>query len=398
MPDLLNKNGLTLKTAAEIKDELEAGYRNIYGADVNISPNTPDGQKIALLLQMALDNRDMIQQVYSSFNPNNAVGSVLDQRVSINNIQRISGDFTLVGVDITVDRVIQLKGLDDQANNPDATDAFTIQDNGGNKFLLVDTYTFEAGDFEKSLIFRAQKVGAVEVTVNTIQTQVTIVLGVTNVNNSSGVLTQGEEQESDPELRLRRERSVAKPSTSYVDSIRAEIFGKQNVTDALVFENMEASPDADGIPPHSIWTIVEGGASNEVAQAIYDKKSEGSGMKGSIEVEMFSQSGQGITIKFDRVLEEDLYIRFTVKRIDPSVSFNANTIAEWLADNLDYSINKPADNASIVGKLSGYLIGAIPINCQISNDENTWQDFLETSSKQNKFVVDVSRIDVTIDL
>ena len=397
MPDILDKDGLTLKTSQEIKEELEAGYRNIYGADINISPDTPDGQKIAMLLQMALDNRDMIQQIYSSFNPNNAVGTVLDQRVAINNIQRISGDFTLVPVDITVDRALELKGLDAQANDPDATDAFTIQDNGGNKFLLVDTHTFQFGQFNKSLIFRSQKVGAIEVTVNTIQTQVTIVLGVTNVNNSSGVLTQGEEQESDPELRLRRERSVAKPSSSYVDSIRAEIFSKENVIDCLVFENVADTPDADGIPAHSIWAIVEGGSSDDIAQAIYDKKSDGSGMKGAIEVEKISQSGQIFVIKFDRVIEEDLYIQFVIKRTDPAASFNTVATKQFLADNLDYSINQPADNASIIGLLSGYLEGGIPIECELSNDGSTWVDYIEPITKQHEFVVDTTRINISIE-
>lgn len=401
MPDILNKDGLTLKTSAEIKEELEDGYRNIYGADINIEADAPDGQKIAMLLQMALDNRDMIQQVYSSLNPNGAVGTVLDARVAINNIQRISGDFTLVPVDITVDRALELKGLDDQANNPDATDAFTIQDNGGNKFLLVDTFEFSnittLGANQRSLIFRSQKVGAVEVTVNTIQTQVTIVLGVTDVNNSSGVLTQGEEQESDPELRLRRERSVAKPSSSYVDSIRSEIFSKENVIDCLVFENVMDTTDADGIPPHSIWTIVEGGASNDIAQAIYDKKSEGAGMKGDIEVEMVSQSGQILVIKFDRVVDEDLYIKFVIRQVDPAASFNINATKDFLVDNLNYSINQPADNASIIGLLSGYLEGGIPINCELSNDGSSWEDYLETSAKQNEFVVDVGRISISIE-
>jgi len=397
MPDILDQDGLTLKTSQEIKEELEAGYRNIYGSSINITPDAPDGQKIAMLLQMALDNRDMLQQIYSSFNPNNAVGTVLDQRVAINNIQRISGDFTLVPVDITVDRALELKGLDAQANDPDATDAFTIQDNGGNKFLLVDTHTFVAGQFNKSLIFRSQKVGALEVTVNTIQTQVTIVLGVTNVNNSSGVLTQGEEQESDPELRLRRERSVAKPSSSYVDSIRAEIFSKENVIDCLVFENVADVPDADGIPAHSIWAIVEGGSSDDIAQAIYDKKSDGSGMKGSIEVEKISQSGQIFLVKFDRVIEEDLYIQFVIKRTNPAVSFNTDAVAEYLVNNLNYSINEPAENASIIGILSGYLEGGIPIDCEISNDGSSWVDYLETSTKQHEFVVDVSRINISIE-
>jgi len=396
MPDILNKDGLTLKSSAEIKEELEAGYRNIYGSDINITPDAPDGQKIAMLLQMALDNRDMIQQVYSSLNPNGAVGTVLDARVAINNIQRISGDFTFVPVDITADRALELKGLDDQANDPDATDAFTIQDNGGNKFLLVDTFEFLLGASTHSLIFRAQKVGAIEVTVNTIQTQVTIVLGVTDVNNSSGVLTKGAEQESDPELRLRRERSVANASYSYVDSIRSEIISKDGVVDCLVFENV-MDTTVDGIPPHSIWAIVQGGSSDNIAQAIYDKKSEGSGMRGGIEVQKISQSLQILPIRFDRVIEEDLYIKFVIRQTDPTASFNITAIKDYLIENLNYKINEPADNARIIGLLSFYITGGIPINCELSKDNTTWEDYLETMDRNYEFVVDVGRISISIE-
>ena len=141
MPDILDAKGLTLKTSQEIQEEIENGFRSIYGEQINLDPDTPDGQQVALLQQLSLDIREVIQQVYSSFDPDQAVGTVLDQRVSINNIQRIQGAYTIVPVQITrSESGIKLNGLDTYVNDPDGgNNAFTISDNAGNKFYLLTT-------------------------------------------------------------------------------------------------------------------------------------------------------------------------------------------------------------------------------------------------------------------
>ena len=397
MPDTLNENGLTLKTAQEIETELKDGFKEIYGNDINLDSDSPDGQRIGIYKQMALDIRESILRVYNSFDPDNSVGTVLDQRVTINNIQRVAGDFTVVGVDITTNESLALKGLDGKAEDEEATseDAFTVQDNSGNQFFLIDSYTFPSATTQ-SLNFRAKDIGNVEATINTIQSMVTVILGVTNVNNPSAVISNGEDQETDAELRRRRIQTVANGSTSYVDSILSSIFEVDGVFDAKIFENFTSSPDADLIPAHSIWAIVNGGASNEIAQAIYDNKSTGSGMKGSVSIEIASDSGQVYSINFDRSQSEDLYIELDIQQTDATAGFDLDAIKEFLVENLTYGINDSANSATIISLLTPYLDGGLPINVGVSNDGVSYSDYLETSTKQDEFTLDESRISISI--
>ena len=67
--DLLNENGLTVKTANNIRDELVEDFQNIYGSDINLDSNTQDGQIIDIYTQMNTDIRELAMSIYNSINP-----------------------------------------------------------------------------------------------------------------------------------------------------------------------------------------------------------------------------------------------------------------------------------------------------------------------------------------
>ena len=216
MADIINENGLQLKTLNEIISDLETGFKNIYGQDINVESDTQDGQTINLLSQTLADLRSLANDVYQSFNPDTASGAVLDQRVAINNIERKAGTFTIAPVEITVDRTVTLAGLDANFNDVNAT-GYTVQDDAGNQFILVDTTVLTPGT--TSLNFRAREIGEVEVLTDTITNAVTVVLGVTSINNPSGVIETGQNEETDTELRIRRQQSVANASNGYLNGL-----------------------------------------------------------------------------------------------------------------------------------------------------------------------------------
>ena len=182
MPDILDANGLTVKTLTEIRTDLETAFKDIYGVDINIDQNSPDGQMIGILSQAFVDIRELATYIYNSFDPDNAIGRQLDSRVTINNIERQGGTYTITPIDITVDRTVSLNGLDADFDNPNGV-GYTVQDDAGNQFVLIDSDTLTAGTH--SLSFRSKEIGEVNVTVGTIVNPVTIVLGVTTINNSS---------------------------------------------------------------------------------------------------------------------------------------------------------------------------------------------------------------------
>ena len=74
-----------------------AALKSIYGADINTDPSTPDGQVINIRAQAAVDNLDLLAQINAMFDPDQAIGVLLDQRCAINGVKRKGGTFTLTG-------------------------------------------------------------------------------------------------------------------------------------------------------------------------------------------------------------------------------------------------------------------------------------------------------------
>ena len=51
MPNALTATGLVLATQAELLAYYTTQYQNIYGADINLASDTPDGQMMNIQIQ-----------------------------------------------------------------------------------------------------------------------------------------------------------------------------------------------------------------------------------------------------------------------------------------------------------------------------------------------------------
>lgn len=359
MPNQIDANGLQTKTVDEILDQIlngtasYPGYFAIYGVDINVEPNSPDGQLINLIAQQCVDIYDLIKQVNAFFDPDQATGRVLDMRCAINGVIRQGATYTQLNIDVTSNQAASLNGLD---NEP--TDPFTISDNAGNQFQLVNHFDFSGADTQ-SLLFRAADIGAVLTTPNTITNVVTVTLGIVSVNNPSAALVVGSDEETDAALRIRRANSVSLPSKGYLQGLIGALLDTDGVVQCIVLENNTASTDGNGIPSHSIWCIVQGGTDHDVAKAIYVKRNAGCGMKGSVTYQYPQIDGTLFPIKFDRPTEEDLWITFNVVAITGSI--DDDYIRAQLLLLLSYKISQSADTTSIVA-----LIKQISPNASVS--------------------------------
>jgi uncharacterized phage protein gp47/JayE len=396
MANILDETGLTIKTYNEIKTDFENNYKTIYGNDIIIDSNSPDGQRIGIETQAILDNLQLQQEIYNSFDPDVATGTILDQRVSLNNIERQNGTFTLQQVYITTDRALTLQGLDENVNNIDGV-GYTISDNAGNQFILTDTTSIlTAGTY--LLTFRAKELGAITTIPNTITNPIDIILGVTAINNTSGALEVGINEETDNQLRYRRRLSVSIASQGYLNGLLGYVLNLDGVTEACLFENTKLQT-INGIEPKSIWLIVEGGSNVDIANAINLKKNGGCGMQGNVSYEIITESGQIFIAKFDRPLSKNLYIRFEIQPTTSS-SFDEDEIKSYIVLNKTYKIADYAETSSLTYIISNAITqnggGGIPVNVEISKDNINWFDFLETDTLQEKWIISASNITITI--
>lgn len=398
MADIISSEGIQVSTYDELLSSIQSDLNTIYASDgdlINFNSETPDGQFTNILAQIGVDIREVIQEVYNSFDPDKCTGTVQDSRYALNYITRKGGTFTIQNIDVTVDRTVTLQGLDANYNDINAT-SYTVSDNAGNLWYLIDTTTLLTGT--TSLPFRSQQTGLSQPTIGTIQNQVTKVLGVTSVNNSVAPTSIGEAQESDGEYRIRRNRSISTRAQNNYDAMLGQMLELDGVTDAQLHINQTSSTDSTGTAAYTVWMVVEGGANSDIANIIY-QNSSGLATRGNVSVAVRNIAGQTFTVNFDRVNPVSLYIQFDVKNTNSSVVISQDNIKNYITENLKFSLNQPAETSYVTevasSALADYGEGVYALNVEVSTDGVTWADFIASSSMKNKFVVDPSRITIT---
>jgi len=392
MPNQIDANGLQVKSVTEIIADLSTGMKQIYGEDINLESNSPDGQKLRIFAQVLVDQLELLVSLYNSFDPDNSFGVLLDQRCAINGIQRKQGTFTYINIDIMVDRPVQLDGLDDDITDVNGT-GFTVSDSQGNNFILSQTINITAsGTF--TFEFRSQNIGLVEIAPNTVTNIVTITLGVIAVDNPTGTLIYGINEESDAQYRTRRQQSFYLQAVGPSDAIRAALLVLPSVTDAEVIEN-NTPGEVNGMPAHSIWCIVENGSPIAIANAIYSKRPAGVPMVGQQTQIVQRPNGGTLSIYYDVPINTAIYLHFTTIGKNPNESFNSDSIASQIVSNLIYHLNQKATTNDVIRLMATIEPDAILTNVGISLDNVTWQEIIVPSTPQIKFVLDVSRIYIT---
>lgn len=331
MPNSIGPTGLTVATRQELIAQYTAAYKAIYGNDIDLDQETPDGQMLNIFVQSVLDLEDLLVQIYNMFDPDNAIGVILDQRVAINGIQRQAGTFTVINIFIVTSQAVNLYGLD-QTDQP----VFTVADASGNQYELQLTQLgFNPGIGGASLIFQSAQPGAFNPTIGTITVPVTIVLGVVSVNNPTLATTVGINEESDAALRVRRQQSVSLASQGYLKGLLAALKNLPGMQAAFVYENNTALTDGDGVPGHSIWVIVSGSATPaDIANAIYTKRNAGCGMFGTQSFVITQVDNTLFTILWDDVVLETLFMKFNVSSINGTGVPNIAAVRAGLVNSL----------------------------------------------------------------
>jgi hypothetical protein len=301
---------LTVVTQSELVTRFTAAYQAIYGSSINLASNTPDAQMMMIFIQATLDNANLLSQRYSSFDPNTAVGVQLDQRCAINGIQRQAGTYTTTNITVVMSQSVNLYGLDQTAQP-----VYTISDNAGNQWQLQTTQLGVTGT--QVYVFQSATPGAVLTTPNTITVPVTVVLGVTSVNNPTTYLSLGINAETDAALRVRRSQSVQLASQGYFQGLLAALQNISGVTGAFVYENTTGATNGQGVPGHSIWVIVAGsGAAASIANAIYTKRNAGCGMFGAQTYTITQADGSSFVVSWDNVAQQNLFINFIATSVN----------------------------------------------------------------------------------
>ena len=253
---VVDSNGISAPSFADIMNWLTTQYQSIFGADVYLGADSQDGQFLAILAQGFNDCNAAAIACYNSFSPATAQGNSLSSRVKINGIERATSSNSTANLTLTgVAGTTVTNGIVTDANN--------------NQWLLPASVTIPSSG-TITVTATAKDTGAITATAGTINKIQTAVYGWQTVTNASDAAA-GNPIETDAALRVRQGNSVALPSKSPLAGIVGVVEAIPGVTACQPYENDTNTTDSNGLPPHSIALVVQGGDATAIATAIASK-------------------------------------------------------------------------------------------------------------------------------
>lgn len=324
----VTEEGFLRKPLEDIVEEKNTSMREIYGNDINLDPESTDGQMVGIQALSDDDLWQLAEAAYNNSDPDQATGMALSGLVKLNGITR-----------------------------QPATRSTTILAFTGNNGVVIPSGTLASDDSDTT--FRTVVVGTIELgvanifaenidigpaapladTLINLDSPLVGVTGVTNPNNAD----PGRLRETDAQLRLRRVNSVASASQNLLESLLGSIGDIIGITNVIVVENDSDSIDGNGVPAKSFECIVYGSGpfdledgtplTLEVANTIWINKPLGIrafGGSGHLPIDIEDSQSIPHPIEFTRPAQVPIYMLLDIITRD---SFPSNGI-EQLKDNI----------------------------------------------------------------
>lgn len=318
----LDATGFTRKRLDEIIADTTAGFTSVFGDNLNVSPESPDGQIIGTVSGSQSDLWELGEAAYNAWVPSTSTGNALSNLVEINGITRQAASAStvtlrLTGINGTNVPAGSLASTDD-GSVTFSTDALAVIPVAG--FIDVAATATVTGPSP-----------AVAGTVTIIDTPVT---GWASVTNPADAVL-GTDEETDTELRRRRELSVTKQAKGILETILAEVLAVPNVEEGFIFENSTTVTDpVTGTPANSFQVVVLGGTDAAIAQAIFDEKPIGIQAFGTTTIAVIDSQGISHDISFTRPTTIPIYVTVDT---DTFTNFPADGADQIKQNIVDYA-------------------------------------------------------------
>lgn len=329
----LVSTGVIIPDTSNILTEVQSDYQTAFGADLIVTPDTPQGVLITAetLARTEVVNNNAV--VANQINPNIAEGAFLDAIMALSGMQRIAQTQTVVhGVMLT-----GVMGTVISAGTQAKTAA-------GDIFGSLSQVTLD-GTGNAMVDFAAVEFGPIPCAQHALDQIVTNVLGWETVDNAiAGVL--GTKTQGDGAARALRNNTLAFQGVSLAEAITSALYATAGVTSLFFQENVLPTTETiEGISMigHSIYVCVNGGSDTDVAAALLENKSSGCAWNGGTTVTVTEPaSGQPYAVKFDRPTQVGILVRVTT--------------TNGLAANIEQAILDYA--AGLINGFAGFVVGA----------------------------------------
>ena len=340
----ISSTGITIPTYTDILDYFISEAQTIFGSDIYLETDSADYQMLSIIAYLAHDCMNVAQLSYNSFRADTVIGTPQDSLYKINGIIRNSASYSTCTVVVTgTSGTIITNGK--------------CKDTSGYVWDLPTTTTISSSG-TISVSATCETIGAISAPIGTITTIYTPTSGWTSVTNAVAA-TVGTAQETDSAFRARQTNSVELPSMSLTDGILSAVNAISGITRSEIYENPTSSIDSNTLPAHSIAIVAEGGTDEDIATAIYNKKTPGCYTYGTTSYTLTDYFNNSITINFFRPTSVTVYIAVTIKELTGYLSDTASDIQTAIADYIN--------SLGIAEELtiSGMIAAAMAVNTSI---------------------------------
>lgn len=390
----LTDNGIIKPTRDELVTQVTNNYKTIYGIDTNTDLASADSVLIQNTVQIIMDLLDYSTYLYNQMNLYTARGIFLDNLGSLVACYRRGATYTQQNIVVTTTQAMTLNGSN-------TSTPFTIQDQNGNKYELVNTTSVNSGT--STLLFKAVESGAIQSALNTITIFVNIIQGVSSVNNTVAPTSIGQIQETDPSYRLRCLQSNGIASRGFVDSIISNlqsIEGTNPVQSVFVDNNPNGVTNSLGTTEHSIHAVLDGGTAQDIGNVLVNTVPPGCGMDGSQTQSVPIVGGSPFIAKWDYSTPVPLYIRFSIQPTVSNATFDLSVIQNYIVTNLKPNIYETLTQTKVVGIAQAGVVssggfGAVE-SLQFSTDNTNWFNNAVPTAITQQFSISAPNITIIL--
>ena len=292
--------GISAPSYQDILLSLQATYAGIYGADVVLALETQDGQWLAIQAAAINDTNMAAIAAYQAKSPATATGTALSSVVKINGLARLvpsnsTAAVTIVGV----------------AGTPISNGLIGDNLSLGTQWAMPALVTIPVGG-SITVTATCTTPGATTAAAGTLTVIATPTAGWQTVTNGSNA-SPGSPIETDPQLRARQTLSTQNPALSIVGAMYGAVASVAGVSALSYDENTTGTTDSNGVPGHTVAFVVEGGAVQDVVNAIGSRKGVGCGTYGTT-TGVWTDPATGVpyTIAYTVPTLDTILVRITV--------------------------------------------------------------------------------------
>lgn len=337
--------GIQTISYTDIYLSLIQSFKDIYGSDIYIDPDSQDGQWLAVLAKGFYDCNQAAAAAFYAFSPNSAQGAGLSSLVKLNGIVRNVASYSTATGDVA--GVVGTTIIGGQ-----------VQDVNGNLWDLPTPITIPPSGL-LSVLITCQTAGDIVAAAGSINRIANPQLGWQSFITTTAA-TLGSPVETDAQLRMRQQASVAFPASTIKEAIYAAVGNVAGVTRFVVAENDTGVVSVDGIPAHSIAVTAKGGLPQDIVNAIALRKPPGIQTYGSTTLPVVDSHGLTTNVSFFPMIEVPIYYVVTITKLPNYVDTTGALIRTALVDftnALDIGEDVYASQIAAAASLIGSPLG-----------------------------------------